>query len=297
MALEKTRRKVKLGRYMLALRKAVDPPLKPEDIAPQVRIAATTITRMEGGLTLPGFTLLQALLGIYGVDDDERAAAIRLWENAKQGSTSVENAADLPNKYRAFRHDEADAILERSLDVVAVSGLLQTARYAAAIGEAGRRHHRTEGWERRAADERRSRQRLLDGPVPLRLHAVLDESVIHRVIGGSEVMIEQLDHLLVAGRRRNVSIQVVPFGAGAYGTMSGPVIILSFADDADPDLAYLEYAAGAETVENVRDVQAFVDTFENVSRHVALSAKESARLIRAALDGLRNDDRQHDRLA
>ncbi|OZM71454.1 hypothetical protein CFN78_20110 [Amycolatopsis antarctica] len=294
MALEKTRRKVKLGRYMLALRKAVDPPLRPEDIAPHVRIAATTITRMEGGLTQPGFTLLQALLGIYGVTEEQRTEAIRLWENAKQGSTSVEHAADLPNKYRAFRHDEADAALERTLEMTAIPGLLQTPRYAAAVGEASRRLHRTEGWERRAADERHSRQRLLDGEAPLHLHALIDEALIRRITGGREVMIEQLEHLLKVGRQRNVTIQVIPFSAGAYGNMSGPVTILSFPDGADPDLAYLEYAAGGETVENVRDVQAFVDTFEDASRHAALSATSSTRLIRAALDELRNDERAAD---
>lgn len=291
MALEKTRRKVKLGRFMQALRKDAVPVLRPEDIAPQFRIAATTITRMEGGLTLPGFTLLQALLGLYGVSDQQRAEATRLWEHAKQGSTSVENAADLPTKYRAFRHDESDAVVERALSVVAVPGLLQTAKYAATIGEASRRHHRPEGWELRASAERQARQRLLEGANPLRLYAVMDESVIRRVVGGRAVMAEQLEHLLAAGARKNVTIQVVPFGAGAYGPMSGPVIILSFQDD--PDLAYLEYAAGGETVENARDVQAFVETFEEVRRKVALSPKESAELIRAALDGLRNDDREH----
>ncbi|MFD9894109.1 DUF5753 domain-containing protein [Amycolatopsis sp. NPDC059027] len=291
MALEKTRRKVKLGRYMQALRKDTVPVLRPEDIAPQFRIAATTITRMEGGLTLPGFTLLQALLGLYGVTDKQRAEATRLWEHAKQGSTSVENVTDLPTKYRAFRHDESDAVLERALDVVAVPGLLQTARYAETIGEATRRHHRPEGWDLRAAAERQTRQRLLEGTNPLRLYAIMDEAVIRRVIGSPEIMAEQLEYLLTAGARRNVTVQVVPFGVGAYGTMSGPMIVLSFEDD--PDLAYLEYAAGGETVENAKDVQAFVETFEEVRRKVALSPKESAELIRAALDGLRNDDREH----
>jgi hypothetical protein len=294
MALDKTRRKVALGRYMQALRKATEPVLRPEDIAPQIRIAATTITRMEGGLTLPGFTLLQALVGIYGASDAERAEATRLWEHAKQGSTSVENAVDLPTKYRAFRHDESDAVMERALDVAAIHGLLQTAGYAVAIGEASRRHHRFEGWERRAAEERHSRQQLLEGTHPLKLHVIMDESVIRRTIGGRGAMIEQLEHLLTAGTRKNITIQVIPFGAGAYSTMSGPVTILSFEDEADPGLAYLEYAAGGETVENTKDVQAFVETFEDIRRTVALSPKESARLIRAALDGLRNDDREQD---
>jgi hypothetical protein len=296
MALEKTRRKVALGRYMQALRKATVPLLRPEDIAPQIRIAATTITRMEGGLTLPGFTLLQALIGIYGVSDKERAEATRLWEHAKQGSTSVENTVDLPTKYRAFRHDESDAVVERALDVVAVPGLLQTAKYAAAIAEAAHRHIRGEGWQLRAADERLSRQRSLEGSHPLRLISVIDESVIRRVIGGPEVMAEQLQYLLSMGARKNITVQVVPFGAGAYGTMSGPVIVLGFEDESDPALAYLEYAAGGETVENPKDVQAFVETFDDI-RKVALSPKESAKLIRAALDGLRNHDREHDDMA
>ncbi|WP_158880961.1 helix-turn-helix domain-containing protein [Amycolatopsis anabasis] len=294
MAAERTRRKAKFGRFMQALRKQAPEKLRPEDVAPKVRVVTTTITRMEGGYSLPNFTLMQALLGIYGVSDEERADAEQLWEHAKQGATTVENAADLPPKYRAFRRDEADAITARTLAPVAVPGPLQTAGYAEATAEAARRHIHAEGWERRAADERRNRQRLLEGPNALKLHAIIDEAVLRRVVGGPEVMAEQLQHLLSAAARRNITIQVVPFSVGAYGTMSGQVTILGFEDEADPDLAYLDYPAGGETVENQRDVQAFADTFEHVSRKVALSPKESVKLIRAALDGLRNDDRKQD---
>jgi hypothetical protein len=92
---------------------------------------------------------------------------------------------------------------------------------------------------------------------------------------------------LSVGKQDNVTLQIVPYPAGAYATMSGPVILLGFDDELDPDLAYLEYAGGGETVDNQRDVQAFLDTFEDASRNQALSSEESAKLIRAALDGLK----------
>jgi transcriptional regulator with XRE-family HTH domain len=289
MPVERTRRKKKLGRYMAALRLSVpgDKELQPADVARKLKASPTTITRLERGDSLPDYRAIVALLGIYGATDAQRKEAELLWDFAKQGATTVENAADMPVKYRAFRRDESDADEEFCLDPCAVSGLLQTGRYARELQESGRRHIRGKGWEQSAADERRSRQRLLEGSSPLRLHSIMDEGVIRRVVGGPEVMREQLRHLLDMGKRDNVTIQIVPFAAGAWASMSGPVIKLRFKDPEEPGVAYCEYAGGGETVENEVDGQAFDDTFEDVSRAKALSADESAKLIGAALDALK----------
>jgi hypothetical protein len=288
MATGRTRRKARLGKYMKALRLRRVPGMIPEKVSVLARTSRPTVNRMESGDTLPSVHLLGTILGVYSATEDEREEAIRLWEYANADTTVVEHAADLSPKYLAFRWDESEAVTERTMESVAIHGLLQTAGYASAIADAAGpfNQKRPADWEHRAADERQARQRLLGKQDPLLLHSLIDEGVIRRVVGGPQVMAEQLRHLLTVGTQGNVTIQAVPFTAGAYSTMSGPVSILGFAEDDGPDLAYLEHAAGGESVENREDVAAFNSTFEHVSRNLALPPDQSADLIKGVLDQL-----------
>lgn len=69
---------------------------------------------------------------------------------------------------------------------------------------------------------------------------VLDEAAIRRVVGGPEVMREQLLRLTEDTDKRNVILQVLPFGAGAHPAMVGSFVVLDFPDPADPELVYVE---------------------------------------------------------
>ncbi|MBY8854220.1 DUF5753 domain-containing protein, partial [Saccharothrix sp. MB29] len=86
-------------------------------------------------------------------------------------------------------------------------------------------------------ESRVARQRRIAGPDPLVVHAVLDEAAVRRVVGGAEVMAEQVDHLLELAERDNITGQVLPFGAGEYPTMAGAVSILRFNDPLDAPFA------------------------------------------------------------
>ncbi|WP_170220679.1 helix-turn-helix domain-containing protein [Amycolatopsis cihanbeyliensis] len=291
MPSERTRRKAKLGRYMEALRERVEPRLIPERVAELLETSRTTVSRLESGNQRVNLHLLHALLGLYGATEEERAEAVSLWRAARQDTTVVEYQADLHAKYVAFRRDERDAVAEYDLELSTVPGQLQTTAYAAAIAAAAHRFNVRRGpdWEERATAERLDRQRLLEGPSPLRLHVLLGEGVIGTVVGGPAVMAEQLRHLLEMGERDNITIQIVPFTAGAVGTMSGPAIVLEFDDPEDPYSVYLESAAGGDLVDNDQDVAAFLGAFEDTVA-VALPAAESAARIQAALDELTRDD-------
>jgi hypothetical protein len=114
------------------------------------------------------------------------------------------------------------------------------------------------------------------------LHALVDEAAIRRVMGGSDVMVGELRYLLAAMKRPNVTLHVIPFEAGAYGTMAGGVTILTFDDEEEPDVVYLEYPRGGEWIENDEDVEKFSIMLED-TRALALSVEESTALIKAQL--------------
>lgn len=283
---EQTRRKIIFGRYLKTLRERCEKRWTPELLGEELQVARTTITRMEGGYTVPGFLLVRALLEIYGATPEDRAKAEQLRAAAKASMARIEHAADMPERYRALRRDEADAKLARTLDTVIVPGYLQTADYAAEVWRGARRLTRSAGGETVAAAERRERQELLTrGDNPLELHALIDEVALRRMIGGPDVMVAQLDHLLTAGTRPNVTIQVLPFALGAYGPLTGALVLLGFADPDEPGLAYLEHIAGGETVENGDDVATLSAVWEDVAA-AAASPRRSKQLIRAARDAI-----------
>lgn len=92
-------------------------------------------------------------------------------------------------------------------------------------------------------------------------------------------MAAQLDHLLAMGELPNVVIQVVPFGFGAHGALTGPMLLLGFPEDDEPDSAYAESATGLDTVEKAEDVAALSDTWHEIASR-APSPEESTEIIR-----------------
>lgn len=99
-------------------------------------------------------------------------------------------------------------------------------------------------------------------------------------------MIAQLDHLLTMAKRPNVTIQVVPFGFGAHGAMTGPWFLLSFPEPDEPDAAYTESVTGMDTVEKPEDVAALSDIWQAIAK-AAPSPTRSTEIIRRARDELK----------
>ncbi|MEV0681596.1 helix-turn-helix transcriptional regulator [Actinosynnema sp. NPDC050436] len=282
MAAVQTRRKRKLGQFLNGLRKRAG---KTEvDYHALTRKTQSTLSRMENGYISPSWTELGALLGLYGATDAERREAEALWEDAKQDSTRLANAAAYTPEARTYARQEADATEVRTIEMIVIPGLLQTAAYASAVRLAGQRFLDPSVPVDQAVAALASRQRRLPG---LRLHAVIDEAALHRVVGGPDVMFAQLSHLLEMSRQPDITIQVIPFGAGAYGTMSGGGATALRFDDGDPSSVYLEYAGGGKWVDNPADVEKYLLHFEDMAAQVALSPKESAALIRKLATALK----------
>jgi hypothetical protein len=279
-----TRRKRKVGQFLVRLRERAGH-RSVEEAAKLLRRSTSQVYKIENGHILLGFAELGVLLGLYNATDDERREGEGLWEDAKQDSTRIEHSSGVPRKFRAFLRAEADARIVRTIATTAIPGLLQTFGYATAIRESAHRLIDPSIGDDRAVAARLARQKLLNGPDPLQLHALIDEGVIRRVIGSPEVMAEQLRHVLRKSEDGNVTVQVIGFDDGAYGPMSGSATILSFDGDEDPDTAYLEYPVGGQWVESLTVVQNFVAMFEDVAAQ-AKSIAESAALIRGQIEAL-----------
>ncbi|WP_158850838.1 helix-turn-helix domain-containing protein [Saccharothrix deserti] len=275
-----TRRKRRLGEYLTGLRKASSH--DPASVARILRKSPATVSKIENGHVRPDFPTLSVLLALYNADDEQRHAAESLWEDAVEEANRVEHTVDMSPKYRAFLRSEADAVSARTLQQTVIPGLLQTARYATAIHVAEQRFQTGKRSLEKSVASRLARQRRLDDARdPLSLHAIIDEAVLRRVVGGPEVMAEQLRHLLDRAAAPNITVQVLPYQAGAHAVMTSAITILGFGDPSDPDSVYLEYHGGGRWIEDEAAVAAYAAEFEALAA-LALPTEESVALVRKA---------------
>lgn len=120
-------------------------------------------------------------------------------------------------------------------------------------------------------------QRLSSSEEPLVLRAVINEAALRREVGGPEVMRAQVQRIAEAAALPNVTVQVLPFTAGAHPGMFGAFTALRFPEE-PMNTVYLESYGAALYVEVPADVTRYAETFERVSR-LALDAKETTRLL------------------
>lgn len=256
-----------------------------DEAAGHLRVERPTVSRYENGEALPVWSTVHMLLTFYGATEEEVAEAARLHEDAKDEPRSVRLPAGAPKAYRKLVNAERDAVRERRLSPFVVPGLLQTRRYAQALIEAGRTLHDPDVRLDSVITSRMNRQKPLEGPDPMALHVLLDEAVIRREIGGPEVLREQLEHLLDLAKRPNITLQVIPYTAGGYGTMNGSFTIVDYPEADTVPGVYLEYPAGGAWVDNEDDVKRFTTTFDQTAAR-ALSPADTTHLIQQQLETL-----------
>jgi hypothetical protein len=124
-----------------------------------------------------------------------------------------------------------------------------------------------------------SRQSIFERPKPPNLSAVLDEPVLHRLIGTPQIMHDQLAHLAEVSQRPYLMIQVVPAANGASAGLGGAFSIAS--GDGTPGVLLTE-AVEDQTTENRSLVQRASDTFDLVRADALPRAASRARFLEAA---------------
>jgi Domain of unknown function (DUF5753)/Helix-turn-helix domain len=222
-----------------------------------IRGSESKISRMELGRV--GFKERDVvdLLKLYGVDDeDERTRLLVLAHEANTPGWWQAYGDVLTTWFQNYLDLEQAAELIRTYEVQFVPGLLQTDAYARAVIMLGHGTAARAEIDRRA-DLRMARKQLLSRADPPRLWAVIDEAVLHRPIGGTDVLREQIEALLEASNLRNVRLQVMPFRSGGHAATGGAFSILRFPDQELPDIVYIEHLTSGLYLEKREDVDQY----------------------------------------
>ncbi|MFC5180042.1 helix-turn-helix domain-containing protein [Actinomadura harenae] len=269
---------IRLRRLAAELRRLrKDAGLTRDEVTGRTALNPATLWRIETAKTRPQARTLKTLLDLYDASDDQRAElTVLLRESAVRGRAHI-IARELPERYAAYIEFEGSATRISNFECAFIPGLLQTEEYARATIEGGR-PGMTEDEVNHRVEARIRRQELLTSDGPPELRAILDEAALRRRVGGIGLMARQAEHLLDAAALHNVTVQVVPFAAGAHPGMMGPFVVMDFPEDVGVRVAYLDGQVGDLFLEEEAEVQRYSLAFEHL-RGAALSPRASTALI------------------
>jgi transcriptional regulator with XRE-family HTH domain len=265
----------RLAAELRRLRAAAE--LTRDDVTARTGINAATLYRIEKAVTQPQKRTLLALLNLYDVQEQQRGEILALLQGASDQGWLRPYHNELPEEYTAYISFEAEARAVRNYESLFIPGLLQTEAYARSVITGVLPMANTREVDQRV-QARIERQTVLTKDNPLQLWAICDEAAVRRMVGGPKVMQEQLQHLRKVAAEPNVTLQIIPFSAGAHPGMPGSFALLSFPDADDPELIYIDSMAGDLFLEAEVDVRRFGGTFDNL-RAEALSPGATSKLL------------------
>jgi transcriptional regulator with XRE-family HTH domain len=245
-----------------------------DQAASELGVARSTMSRIENAQVSVRPGDVGRLLELYRVGSDDIAALVQVARDARQRGWWQTYSDVLPTWFEVYVGLEDAASVISVFGATLVPDLLQTAQYAQAVVEAGRPAVSPRQVERRIEFHAR-RQRRESRP---QMSVVLDEAVIHRVVGGPTAMRGQLERLAGEADAQAVTLQIIPFDVGAHASMVGAFSILTFPDVVDRPVVYLENRAGSPYIEGA-DTQIYGRIFQSL-QDIALSPAASVRRIR-----------------
>lgn len=272
-----TTRRRQLGAMLRKLRARQG--LTLEEAYRRVDVSKATVSRYETQSGPVKWILVDALCREYGATDTERDAIVKLAKDARQQGWWSSFADAIPESMNLLLTLEAEAVSENHFSCVYVPGLLQTRAYSTALQRANEVPLESTEIER-LVDIRMKRQEILTRTKPLRLWAILDESVIRRVVGSPEVMREQLDRLLEANESPHITLQVLPFSQGAHAAALGSFVIIGGPQPA-LDVVYVDFHTGSLFLEKEAELERYRLAFDYL-RAQALDMEASSALIHRA---------------
>ena len=239
------------------------------------------LSRIELGKSGVKQADLQSLLDLYNVVGAHRAELIALAEESRKSGQFQSASTRLHGELIAFLEYEADAESIWVWEPLIVPGLLQTENYTRSLLQAWVNKFSLPSAEiDRRVEAHRVRQDVLTRDPPVRLSAVIDESVLHRRIGGSAVMREQLEHLTALSELPDIDIRILPLG-GEHLVGTGSFNYLRFRQiHRVPlnDYVAFEHLTGMDEVEDEGEINQHKVVFESLMNS-ALRADEARALI------------------
>ncbi len=255
-----------------------------KDAAEWLEITDPTMSKIELGKQAIKGPNVRLLCQLYDVDAGTLDYLLRLAGEANQRGWWAAYRDTLPNWAQQLVGLESDAADFWNYESEYVPGLLQTAGYVEAIHRAAQPGV-SDDKITRSVELRRERQERLDTGDPPRLHFYLNEAVVRRVVGGPEVMGEQLEKLVLASRLNHVTLRIIPFSTGAHAAMTSSFVLVQFPDEDSAAFAHVENERGGIYQEDPGDIDRYT-LVVRLLEEVALSETDTRALVEQVAETL-----------
>ncbi len=254
-----------LGRYLRKLR--TDARMTVKAAADALEWSEAKMWRIETGNTSLRSLDVEAMCRAYGAPDEMREALMGLAKETKGKGWWHAYGDVIPGGFDLYVGlEEATESLEQYAPEL-VPGLLQTPDYHRALLNKSRPDLQGDEADRRV-QLRAQRQNLITRVTsPPKLRVVLNEAVIRRVVGGPDVMADQLVRLTEMNERPNVSIRVAPFSFGAHGGFDTALFTLmrfpttGDGRDHEPPTVYVQGFTGALYLDKPHEIHRYAEAF------------------------------------
>jgi transcriptional regulator with XRE-family HTH domain len=257
--------------------------LTQQQAAERLEWSLSKLIRIENGTHAVSVSDVRSMIGVYEIGDQRQVDALLATARAGRGKAWWNPYRDVvPTQFARYLGYEASAARFRVFHPFLVPGLLQTGEYATEL-------LKTLPDPRRAQlllDLKRERQERVFAQAGLSFIFIVGEEGLYRWIGGRDVMRRQLEHLAEAASRPKVELRIMPFDAGAYPGMTGPLVLLRLAEDGE-EVVFLESVGGDQLIRDEPDpIERYANYFETMNEK-SLSPKRSEALLRERIGQLR----------
>lgn len=253
--------------------------------AHHIRVSNPTYGRMEKGEAPLHKRDVLDLAHLFGITHPGELQAHSVFvEGASKADPWQDHRDTVSPWFRPLLSMEPAAELIHTYEPHLVPGWLQTEEYARAVTRAGNPTASASWIEQRAALRARRLKMFFRAVDPPHLLAVMDESVLNRVVGNPGVMHRQIRHLvdLLEQLPYELNVQVAPLSMGAVGAIGHPVVHLRFREALLPDAVYLEQSETALYSESAKKIERYRGVLHNLSAQ-AKSVEDTRSLLLEAL--------------
>jgi hypothetical protein len=282
--------RIMLGAHLRRLRERAG--VSRADAGWAIRGSESKISRLELGRV--GFKERDVLdlLTLYDVrDESERDRLVQLARDANNPGWWHQYGDVTPDWFDAYLGLEAAAELIRTYEIQFVPGLLQIPEYTRAVAQLTTTADRSEEEIEQLVALRRTRQVMFDREPPLKFWAIVEESALLRPIGGPEVLRAQLNALLEAIKRPNITLQIIPTSSAGHAASGGAFSVLRFPKPDLPDVVYLEHLTSALYLDKRDDVDAYTTILDTLAATIP-SPQETPALLKGLLRKARRQPKQ-----
>ncbi|WP_405876271.1 MULTISPECIES: helix-turn-helix domain-containing protein [unclassified Streptomyces] len=263
-----------------------DAGLAQEQAARAVGFSPAKLSRIEAGKGRrpPTESDVRALLELYKAEDYETSVLLQLLRRAGEpGWWQRFDKRLMPEWFDRLVGLQEAAHAIRTFEIQYVPGLLQTPEYTRAVVERGLPSAPAREVNRRV-ELRTRRSELLQRTDPPQLWAILDESVLLRVLGSREVMRDQIQHLITMAQLPHVTLQIVPLDVTNASAPAIPVTYLRFGGLDLPDVVYLEAIRSATFLEDRDETEEYRVALDRLADE-ALNPRDSLTRLRETAEG------------